>query len=158
MVSHLRVGKQGIKEQYLIQNADHTACHPQNHVKKYKLLDVAIPMSTFVLNCAWDIATLEKHLPGSFRSVIAQELLKFYTVDANKIGQEVGLGRRINMIMQTVFFKLANVNRSRRQSSSSMRRSRQRTARMTKILVVPKYTGSHEPGLFKNTKIRFELL
>ena len=66
----------------------------------------------FVLNCAWDIAGLEKQLPGSLRSVTTQELLKFYTVDAIKIGQEVGLGRRINTIMQTVFFKLANVNRS----------------------------------------------
>lgn len=108
-VSHLRFGKQPIKSQYLIQNADYTACHFPNYVRKYKLLEAAKPGSTFVLNCVWSEEQLAKELPGSLKRVIAQKKLKLYIVDAIKIGQEVGLGRRINMIMQTVFFKLANV-------------------------------------------------
>ncbi|EKE41923.1 hypothetical protein ENUP19_0041G0116 [Entamoeba nuttalli] len=108
-VSHLRFGQKPIKSQYLIQNADYTACHFPNYVKKYKLLDAAKPNSVFVLNCPWTGAELEAQLPGSLKRVIAEKQIKFYTIDAIKIGQEVKLGRRINMIMQTVFFKLANV-------------------------------------------------
>ncbi|KAL7718321.1 pyruvate dehydrogenase (NADP(+)) [Entamoeba marina] len=108
-VSHLRFGEKPIKSQYLIQNADYTACHFPNYVKKYQLLEAAKDNSTFVLNCNWNAEELEKQLPGSLKRVIAKKNIKFYTIDAIKIGQEVKLGRRINMIMQTVFFKLANV-------------------------------------------------
>ena len=108
-VSHLRFGKKPIKSQYLIQNADYTACHFPNYVKKYKLLEAAKPNSVFVLNCPWTAEQLETELPGSLKRVIAEKNLKFYTIDAIKIGQEVKLGRRINMIMQTCFFKLAAV-------------------------------------------------
>ena len=108
-VSHLRFGDKPIKSQYLIQQADYTACHFPNYVKKFKLLEKAKDNSVFVLNCPWTGAELEKQLPGSLKRAIANKHMQFYTIDAIKIGQEVKLGRRINMIMQTCFFKLANI-------------------------------------------------
>ena len=69
-VSHLRIGKQPSKAQHLILNADYTACHIPNSVKKYNVFEAAKPASTFVLNCAWDMAALEKQLPGSLKRVL----------------------------------------------------------------------------------------
>ena len=130
--SHLRVGKQPSKTQYPVQNVDYAACHTPNHVKKYKMFEAVNPESTFILNCAWDMAALEQLLPGSLKRVVVRKHLKLYTVNAIKIGQEVGLGRRIHMIVQTIIFKFANVTSSRRRSSSSRGRSRRRTTRRTK--------------------------
>ncbi|ELP83706.1 pyruvate dehydrogenase, putative [Entamoeba invadens IP1] len=108
-VSHLRFGDKEIKSQYLIQNSDYTACHFPNYVNKYDMLATAKDNSVFVLNCSWTGAELEKQIPGSMKRALAKKNIKFYTIDAIKIGQEVKLGRRINMIMQTVFFKLADI-------------------------------------------------
>ena len=108
-VSHLRFGDKPIKSQYLIQNADYVACHFPNYVNKYKLLEAAKHGANFVLNCPWTVEELETKLPGSLKRAIAEKQVKFYIVDAIKIGQQIGLGRRINMIMQTCFFKLANI-------------------------------------------------
>ncbi|ELP92609.1 pyruvate-flavodoxin oxidoreductase, putative [Entamoeba invadens IP1] len=108
-VSHLRFGDKEIKSQYLIQNSDYTACHFPNYVQKYDMVETAKEGSVFVLNCPWTGAELEKQLPGSMKRALAKKNIKFYVIDAIKIGQEVKLGRRINMIMQTVFFKLADI-------------------------------------------------
>ncbi len=108
-MSHLRFGKSPIQSPYLIKNADYIASHNPAFVHKYDLLAGIKDGGIFVLNCPWTGAELEKNLPAALRRTIAEKNLKFYTIDAVKIASEVGLGGRINMIMQTVFFKLAGV-------------------------------------------------
>ena len=108
-VSHLRFGKSPITSSYLITQADYIACHKSAYVTMYDILDGIKDGGTFVLNSNWSMEDLEKHLPASMKRTIAQKKLKFYNIDAVKVAQQVGLGGRINMIMQTAFFKLANV-------------------------------------------------
>jgi len=108
-ISHLRFGKVPIKSTYLINSADYIACHNPSYVDKYDLLEGIKNEGTFVLNSSWNLEEMEKNLPNSLKKTIAENKLKFYTIDALKIAEEVGLGNRINMVMQTTFFKLANV-------------------------------------------------
>jgi len=109
-VSHLRFGKKPIQSTYLIDKADYIACHQASYVDKYDLLEGIRENGTFVLNAPWtSLEEIESNLPNSLKRSIAQNNLKFYVIDAVKIAEEVGLGGRINMIMQTAFFKLANV-------------------------------------------------
>ena len=108
-VSHLRFGKSPIQSTYLIDKADYIACHQPSYVDKYNLLEGIREGGTFVLNSAWSSDEMEKHLPNSLKKAIAEKHLKFYNIDAVKIAEEVGLGGRINMVMQTAFFKLSNV-------------------------------------------------
>jgi len=108
-VSHLRFGHKPIQSSYLVKTADYVACHNPAYVDKYDLLAGIKDGGTFVLNCPWDQDGLNEHLPASLKRTIAEKKLKFYTIDAVKIAGDVGLGGRINMIMQTVFFKLSEV-------------------------------------------------
>jgi pyruvate-ferredoxin/flavodoxin oxidoreductase len=108
-ISHLRFGKVPIKSTYLIKDADYVACHNPSYVDKYNLLEGIKEEGCFVLNCPWSLKEMEKQLPNSLKKTIAEKKLKFYTIDAVKIAEKVGLGGRINMVMQTAFFKLANV-------------------------------------------------
>ena len=108
-VSHLRFGKKPITSSYLITQADYIACHKSAYVTMYDILEGAKDGATFVLNSNWSDSELDKHLPASMKRTIAAKKLKFYNIDAVDVAQKVGLGGRINMIMQTVFFKLANV-------------------------------------------------
>ena len=108
-ISHLRFGQNPIKSTYLVNQADYIACHNPAYVYLYNMLEGAKEGGTFVLNCGWTQDELESKLPNSMKRVISEKKLDFYTVDAVKIAAEVGLGGRINMIMQTVFFKLAKV-------------------------------------------------
>jgi len=108
-VSHLRFGDVPIKSTYLINEADFVACHNPTYVNIYDVLEGIREGGTFLLNCHWSVEEMEEHLPGDLRKEIYDKKLKFYTVDAIKLAQKVGLGGRINMIMQTCFFKLANV-------------------------------------------------
>jgi len=108
-MSHLRFGKERIQSPYLIKTADYIACHNPAFVHKYDLLAGIKDGGTFVLNCPWNADELNAHLPASLKRTIAEKHLKFYTIDAVKLAGKVGLGGRINMIMQTVFFKLAKV-------------------------------------------------
>jgi len=108
-VSHLRFGKSPIQSTYQIDKADYIACHQPSYVDKYDLLEGIREGGTFVLNSPWTLEEMEKHIPNSLKRTIAQKKLKFYNIDAVKIAEEVGLGGRINMIMQTVFFKLSKV-------------------------------------------------
>ena len=103
-VSHLRFGKEAIQSSYLITKADYIACHKSSYVTQYDVLDGAKEGGTFVLNSNWSLADMEKHLPAAMKRTIARKKLKFYNVDAVKVAAEVGLGGRINMIMQTAFF------------------------------------------------------
>jgi pyruvate-ferredoxin/flavodoxin oxidoreductase len=108
-VSHLRFGKQPIKSPYLINKADFVACHNQSYVFKYNVLDGLKSGGVFLLNCTWNETELEENLPAAMKRYIANKNINFYTLDAVKIAQEIGLGGRINMIMQSAFFKLANI-------------------------------------------------
>ncbi|WP_319762141.1 pyruvate:ferredoxin (flavodoxin) oxidoreductase [Maridesulfovibrio sp.] len=108
-VSHLRFGKSPIKSTYLVEISDFIACHNPSYVKLYDLLDGIREGGTFLLNTSMGLEELEAELPAKLRRKIAQNNLKFYVIDGVKIAGEVGLGGRINMVMQTAFFKLANV-------------------------------------------------
>ena len=108
-VSHLRFGKTPIKSPYLIDKADFVACHNQAYVHKYNVLEGLKKNGTFLLNTIWTPEEIDKHLPASYKRYIAKNNIKFYTLNAVKIAQEIGLGGRINMIMQSAFFKLANI-------------------------------------------------
>ena len=108
-ISHLRFGQTPIQSTYLIDSADYIACHKDNYVDIYDVLEGIKEGGTFVLNSAWSLEEMDKKLPAAMRQTIARKKLKFYNIDAVKIAGEVGLGGRINMIMQTAFFKLANV-------------------------------------------------
>ncbi|QTA91730.1 pyruvate:ferredoxin (flavodoxin) oxidoreductase [Desulfonema magnum] len=108
-MSHLRFGKSPIQSAYLIKGADYVACHNPSYVHMYDVLEGIRDGGTFVLNSPWTTEEMEEKLPAEMRRTIAQKNLKFYNIDAVKIAGEVGLGGRINMIMQTAFFNLANV-------------------------------------------------
>jgi pyruvate-ferredoxin/flavodoxin oxidoreductase len=108
-VSHLRFGKSPIRSTYLIDKADYVACHHPSYVDKYDLLEGIREGGIFVLNSPWNLEEMERRLPNSLKKTIAEKKLRFYNIDAVKIAEEIGLGGRINMVMQTVFFKLANV-------------------------------------------------
>ena len=108
-MSHLRFGKSPIHSSYFIDKADYIACHQPSYVDKYDLLEGIRPGGTFVLNCPWSLEEMETCLPNSLKKTIAEKQLKFYAIDAVKIAEEIGLGGRINMVMQTVFFKLSKV-------------------------------------------------
>ena len=108
-ISHLRFGNKPIQSTYLIDTADYIACHKENYVEVYDVLEGIKDGGIFVLNSAWTKEEMEEKIPAAMRRTIARKKLKFYNIDAVKIAGEVGLGGRINMIMQTAFFKLANV-------------------------------------------------
>ncbi len=108
-ISHLRFGKNKILSTYLITEADYVACHNAAYVHQYDVLDGLKKGGTFLLNCEWSDKELDQHLPAAMKQYIANNKIKFYTIDGTKLGQEVGLGNRINMIMQAAFFQLTKV-------------------------------------------------
>ena len=108
-MSHLRFGKKPIKSTYLIHKANFVACHNPSYVNKYNMVQELVDGGTFLLNCSWDMEGLEKHLPGQVKAFIADHNIKFYTNDGIKIGKEIGLGGRINTVLQSAFFKLASI-------------------------------------------------
>ncbi|MBQ9030777.1 MAG: pyruvate:ferredoxin (flavodoxin) oxidoreductase [Parasporobacterium sp.] len=108
-VSHLRFGKSPIKSTYLINQADFVACHNPSYVRKYNMVQDLKDGGTFLLNCAWNIEELSEHLPGQAKKYIADHNINLYTIDGIRIGREIGLGGRINTVLQSAFFKLANI-------------------------------------------------
>ncbi|MCR5667232.1 MAG: pyruvate:ferredoxin (flavodoxin) oxidoreductase [Eubacterium sp.] len=108
-ISHLRFGKKEIRSTYLINKANFVACHNPAYIRKYNMVQDLVPGGTFLLNCAWDAAGLEEHLPGQVKRYIAENNIRFCTIDGIKIGKEIGLGGRINTVLQSAFFKLANI-------------------------------------------------
>ncbi|MDR2727234.1 MAG: pyruvate:ferredoxin (flavodoxin) oxidoreductase, partial [Deltaproteobacteria bacterium] len=109
-VSHLRFGKSPITSTYLVNDADYIACHVPGYVHQYDVLAGIKEGGVFVLNSGWNtLADLERELPAAVRRDLARKKIRFYNLDAVKLARELGLGGRINMIMQTAFFKLANV-------------------------------------------------
>ena len=108
-VSHLRFGKKPIRSPYLVNSADYIACHNKSFLYNYDIVKGLKAGGVFVLNCPWDLEGLNHNLPAFIKRYIAGNSINFYVIDALKIAGDVGLGNRINMIMQTAFFKLANV-------------------------------------------------
>jgi pyruvate-ferredoxin/flavodoxin oxidoreductase len=108
-ISHLRFGKKPIQSTYLINTADFVACHNPSYVRIYDVLEGIKDGGTFLLNSPWTAEDMEKELPAAMRRTIAEKHLRLYTIDAVKIAAAAGLGGRINMVMQTAFFKLAKV-------------------------------------------------
>ena len=108
-VSHLRFGKQPIKSTYLIDQADFIACHNEAYVNQFDILKGLVKGGTFLLNCTWSPEELDEKLPASIKRYLAENDINFYIIDAVHIAESVGLGGRINMIMQAALFKLANI-------------------------------------------------
>lgn len=108
-VSHLRFGKTPIKAHYEVDRADFVACHNQAYVYTFPILDGLKKGGKFVLNTIWSPEEVEEKLPSNLKRYIANNNIEFYIINAVKIAQEVGLGGRINMIMQSAFFKVANI-------------------------------------------------
>ncbi|MGL4485279.1 MAG: pyruvate:ferredoxin (flavodoxin) oxidoreductase, partial [Anaerovoracaceae bacterium] len=108
-ISHLRFGKNKIKSTYLITEADFVACHNQAYVNQYDLLKGLKKGGIFVLNCIWNDAEIDKNLPAKMKRYLAENDIKFYAINATDIATKIGLGNRINMIMQSAFFSLADV-------------------------------------------------
>ena len=108
-ISHLRFGKEPIKSTYLIDEADFVSCSKQSYVHQYNVVDGLRDNGKFLLNTDWSVDELDEKLPGNVKKYLAEHNIDFYTIDATKIANEIGLGNRTNMIMQSAFFKLANV-------------------------------------------------
>ena len=108
-VSHLRFGDVPIRSTYLIDAADFIACHNPAYVTKYDMVSALKQDGVFLLNCPWDEKQLEEELPASMKQALAKKNAKFYVIDAIALAGKVGMGGRINTIMQAAFFKLANI-------------------------------------------------
>ncbi len=108
-VSHLRFGPRPLRSPYLVYHADYIACHNKSFIYNFDVMKGLKPGGTFVLNCPWLENELDEHLPAYIKRTIANNQTKFYIIDAVSIASEIGLGNRINMVMQAAFFKLANI-------------------------------------------------
>ncbi len=108
-ISHLRFGKTPIKSTYYISKADFVACHNPSYVDKYAMVEDLKEGGSFLLNCPWKGEELDKRLPNKMKKFIADNNINFYTIDGIKIGKEIGLGGRINTVLQSAFFKIANI-------------------------------------------------
>lgn len=108
-ISHLRFGKSPIKSHYLVYEADYIACHNKSFIYHLDILNGIKEKGIFVLNCDWDQDELEEHLPAAMKKTIAEKNIDFYIIDATTAAREIGLGNRINMIMQAAFMKLVNI-------------------------------------------------
>ncbi len=108
-VSHLRFGKKPIKSTYLISQANFVACHNPSYMDKYDIVEDVVPGGTFLLNCSWDVEELSKQLPGKVKAYIANNDIQFYTIDATHIAKQIGLGGRVNTILQAAFFALSKI-------------------------------------------------
>ena len=107
--SHLRFSDEPITSSYYVKQADFVACHNQSYISQYDIVDEIVPGGTFLLNCSWNEAELEQHLPAAVRREIATKNIQFYMIDANKIAQDLGLGSHTNTVLQASFFALMQV-------------------------------------------------
>lgn len=108
-VSHLRFGDTPIRSTYLIEHADFVACHTPAYLHTYDLLKGLKKGGTFLLNTTWSQEQILKNLPKKMKSYLAENEIRFYTINAMQLAMEVGLGGRINTAMETAFFYLANI-------------------------------------------------
>ena len=107
--SHLRFGDKPILSSYLVKSADFVACHNQSFLDKYDMVSELKEGGTFLLNCRWDAAELEEKLPAAVKRGLAAKKAKLYTIDANAIARELGLGDHASMVLQSAFFSLADI-------------------------------------------------
>ena len=107
--SHLRFGKQPIRSTYLVKIADFVACHNQSYLDKYDMLTDLKDGGIFLLNCMWKENELSANLPAHVKREIAERNIKLYIIDATTIAREIGLGNRVNTVLQSAFFKLTNI-------------------------------------------------
>lgn len=109
-MSHLRFGHKPIKSTYLIHQADFVACHNPAYIRKFNMVQELVDGGSFLLNCSWSDADLEKHLPGQVKKYIHDHHINFYTIDGVKLGIETGMGpTRINTILQSAFFTITKI-------------------------------------------------
>lgn len=108
-ISHLRFGDSPIKSTYYVSKADFVACHNPSYISKYRMAQDCKPGGVFLVNCAWSVEELSEHLPADAKRYIAENDIKVYTIDAISLAREIGLGNKTNMILQSAFFKLANI-------------------------------------------------
>ncbi|MFC2089253.1 pyruvate:ferredoxin (flavodoxin) oxidoreductase [Bacteroidota bacterium] len=108
-VSHLRFGDNKIKAPYLVGTPDFVACHVPSYLDKYDMLKGLKDGGTFLLNSIWDGEETKMHLPDAIKKYMAEHKINFYIINATKLAQEIGLGNRTNTIMQSAFFKIANI-------------------------------------------------
>ncbi len=107
--SHLRFGKQPIRSTYLVKRADFVACHKPAYLTQYDMHSDLKDGGTFLLNCSWNKEELEQNIPAEMKKYFAEHNIKLYTIDATSIAKEIGLGNRINTVLQAAFFKLTNI-------------------------------------------------
>ena len=108
-ISHLRFGNTPIKSTYLVEKADFVACHSPSYITKYDMVQDLKDGGTFLLNSEWTPEDIAEHLPGQVKRYMAEHNINFYMIDGIKIGREIGLGKRINTVLQSAFFRLANI-------------------------------------------------
>ena len=108
-ISHLRFGDQPIKSSYLIDKADFVACHMPAYIYKYDMVQDLKEGGSFLLNCSWNEEELEQHIPGQVKRFIAENGIRFFTIDGFALGKEIGLGGRINTILQAAFFVISGI-------------------------------------------------
>ncbi|MBQ7970812.1 MAG: pyruvate:ferredoxin (flavodoxin) oxidoreductase, partial [Clostridia bacterium] len=108
-ISHLRFGDTPIKSTYFISKADFVACHNPSYIDKYDMVSEVKKGGSFLLNCPWSVEELEDRLPATVKKYLADNDINFYIIDGIKIGREIGLGGRINTVLQSAFFKIAQV-------------------------------------------------
>lgn len=108
-MSHLRFGKKLIQSTYLIRTADFVACHCPAYVRIYNMVQELKDGGTFLLNCEWKENELDEALPGQMKKYIADHNINFYIIDGIALGKEIGLGGRINTILQSAFFSLTGI-------------------------------------------------
>jgi pyruvate-ferredoxin/flavodoxin oxidoreductase len=108
-VSHLRFGDKPIRSPYLVCTPDFVACHVPSYLEKYDMLKGIKTGGTFLLNSIWDVEETKKRLPDNIKKILAEKDVQFYIINATQIAEEIGLGNRTNTIMQSAFFRIANV-------------------------------------------------
>ena len=108
-ISHLRFGHTPIKSTYYISKADFVACSNPAYLETYDMVQDLKKGGSFLLNCSWDAQELDERLPGKVKKFIAENDINFYTIDAFKIGKELGLGTRTNTVLQSAFFSIAKI-------------------------------------------------
>ncbi len=107
--SHLRFGKSPIRSTYLINKADFVACHNPAYIGKYDMVEAVKPGGTYLINCQWSPEELDKHLPAKDKRYIAENNISLYVINAFAIDKKLGLRGKYNTVLQSAFFKLANI-------------------------------------------------
>jgi pyruvate-ferredoxin/flavodoxin oxidoreductase len=108
-ISHLRFGNKPIKSTYYVNKADFVACHTPSYIEKFDIVQDLKPGGVFLFNCSWDLDELTARIPAAAKKYLAENKIKFYTVDAIHLAAKIGLGGRTNTILQSAFFKLSNI-------------------------------------------------